>query len=62
MKRIVFCDFDGTITAEETFVAMLDRFTPEVSARILPELYTKRLTLREGVRQMLESIPSSSYP
>ncbi|PSB06236.1 2-hydroxy-3-keto-5-methylthiopentenyl-1-phosphate phosphatase, partial [filamentous cyanobacterium Phorm 46] len=22
-KRIVFCDFDGTITVEETFVAML---------------------------------------
>jgi 2-hydroxy-3-keto-5-methylthiopentenyl-1-phosphate phosphatase len=62
VKRIVFCDFDGTITAEETFVAMLERFTPEVAARILPELYAKRLTLREGVRQMLESIPSASYP
>ena len=25
-RRIVFCDFDGTITAEETFVGMLKQF------------------------------------
>ncbi|MEE3719973.1 HAD-IB family phosphatase [Tumidithrix elongata RA019] len=62
MKRIVLCDFDGTITVEETFVAMIKRFAPEVSAQVLPELYAKRLTLRQGVRQMLESISSSDYP
>jgi 2-hydroxy-3-keto-5-methylthiopentenyl-1-phosphate phosphatase len=62
MKRIVFCDFDGTITVEETFVAMLKRFTPEVSGQLLPEIYAKRVTLRQGVRKMLESIPSSCYP
>ena len=62
MKRIVFCDFDGTITVAETFVAMITRFAPEVSALVLPEIYAKRVTLSQGVRQMLESIPSSSYP
>lgn len=62
MKRIVFCDFDGTITVAETFVAMIQQFTPEVSAQWLPEIYARRVTLRQGVRQMLESIPSSSYP
>ncbi len=62
MKRIVFCDFDGTITVAETFVAMITKFAPEVSALVLPEIYAKRVTLRQGVRQMLESIPSSSYP
>lgn len=62
MKQVVFCDFDGTITVEETFVAMLKRFAPEVSAQVLPEIYAQRVTLRQGVRQMLESIPSSSYP
>jgi 2-hydroxy-3-keto-5-methylthiopentenyl-1-phosphate phosphatase len=61
VKRIVFCDFDGTITVAETFVAMLQQFTPNVSAQLLPEIYAKRVTLRQGVRQMLESIPSSSY-
>ncbi|MGD2184295.1 HAD-IB family phosphatase [Lusitaniella coriacea] len=58
----IFCDFDGTITAVETFAGMLKAFAPELSAKIMPELYARRLTLREGVRQMLESIPSERYP
>jgi 2-hydroxy-3-keto-5-methylthiopentenyl-1-phosphate phosphatase len=60
-KRVVFCDFDGTITAEETFVGMLKQFTPELSNQLMPEMYARRLTLREGVRQLLESIPSVRY-
>ena len=62
MKRIVFCDFDGTITAEETFVAVLKRFAPDLAAQLIPQMYSRQLTLRQGVRQILESIPSSSYP
>ncbi len=58
----MFCDFDGTITAEETFVGMLKQFTPELSNQLMPEMYARRLTLREGVRQLLESIPSVRYP
>ncbi|MDJ0554563.1 MAG: HAD-IB family phosphatase [Microcoleaceae cyanobacterium MO_207.B10] len=61
-KPIIFCDFDGTITAQETFVAMLKHFAPEVSAQVMPEIYQLRITLREGVRQMLEAIPSERYP
>ena len=61
-QRVVFCDFDGTITAVETFAGMLKEFAPELSAQVMPELYAMRLTLREGVRRMLESIPSTRYP
>jgi len=61
MKRAVFLDFDGTITVEETFVKLLKHFAPELSAELLPEMYALRLTLRDGVRQLLESIPSSRY-
>lgn len=61
-KRVVFCDFDGTITAVETFAGMLKEFAPELSATVMPELYARRLTLRDGVRQMLEAIPSARYP
>ncbi len=61
MRRVVFCDFDGTITVEETFVAVLKKFAPELSAKLLPEMYARRVTLREGVRQILESIPCSRY-
>jgi 2-hydroxy-3-keto-5-methylthiopentenyl-1-phosphate phosphatase len=62
VKRIVFCDFDGTITVEETFVAVLKKFAPEISTKLLPEMYAKRLTLRDGVKAILQSIPSASYP
>ena len=61
MKRMVFCDFDGTITAEETFVAMLRHFTPQQAERILPLLYRKEMTLKQGVRTLLETLPASTY-
>ena len=60
--RIVFCDFDGTITAQETFIAVLKRFAPELSAELMPQMYALEMTLREGVRRILESIPSAAYP
>ena len=61
MKRVVFCDFDGTITAVETFSGMLKEFAPELSAELVPQMYARKLTLRDGVRQLLESIPSRQY-
>jgi 2-hydroxy-3-keto-5-methylthiopentenyl-1-phosphate phosphatase len=62
MRRFVFCDFDGTITAVETFVAMFKEFAPEVSSQLLPRMYAREVTLRQGVRQILESIPARRYP
>lgn len=62
MGRIVFCDFDGTITAVETFVAIFKEFAPDISAELLPQMYDRKVTLRQGVRQILESIPSRRYP
>jgi 2-hydroxy-3-keto-5-methylthiopentenyl-1-phosphate phosphatase len=62
MQRIVFCDFDGTITAQETFVAVLKEFAPELAAELIPQMYALKISLREGVRQILESIPSSRLP
>jgi len=61
MSKIVFCDFDGTITAVETFAGMLKEFAPHLSAQIMPQMYARTLTLRRGVRQLLESIPSQKY-
>lgn len=62
MRSMVFCDFDGTITAVETFVAMFKAFAPDVSSQVLPQIYHRQITLRQGVRQILESIPSRCYP
>lgn len=59
---IVFCDFDGTITACETFVGALKHFAPSLSSELIPKILAKEMSLREGVRKILESIPSSIYP
>jgi len=60
-KRVVFCDFDGTITKQETFVAMLNRFAPEKMKEFGKKLLQYKITLREGVRGVVESIPSCHY-
>lgn len=57
----IFCDFDGTITAEDTFVGMLKAVAPHLCDQYLPNIYAQKLTLREGVRKIIESIPSQSY-
>jgi len=60
--RWIFCDFDGTIVEEEIFVALLRRFAPVESARTLPEIYALRVSLRDGLRRILETIPSAAWP
>ncbi|CAF3202711.1 unnamed protein product [Rotaria sp. Silwood2] len=61
-SAIVFCDFDGTITSCETFVGVLKHFSPVLSNELIPKILSKEITLRQGVRQIVESIPSSVYP
>lgn len=61
-KRIVFCDFDGTITSEETFVGMLKRFAAESYDATENLLIEGKITLGEAVRRLVESIPSKRYP
>lgn len=58
----IFCDFDGTITTVETFVGMCKTFAPDLFDEIGKKMWAKEITIREGVRQLLESLPSSLYP
>ena len=60
--RAVFCDFDGTITTEDTFVRVLEKFAPVVSAKLLPIIFERKMTLKEGIRQTIGSISSVHYP
>lgn len=43
-------------------MGMLKQFAPQLSAELMPQMYARQLTLRAGVRQLLESIPASRYP
>ena len=61
-KRIVFCDFDGTLTVEDTFVKVCRHFAADTVDRLLREIFKGQLSLKDGIRQIVESIPSSRYP
>jgi 2-hydroxy-3-keto-5-methylthiopentenyl-1-phosphate phosphatase len=60
-KRAVFCDFDGTITVKESFVSMFNVFTPDLFRQVAPEMLSGRMTLKEAVRRLIESLPSEKY-
>jgi 2-hydroxy-3-keto-5-methylthiopentenyl-1-phosphate phosphatase len=62
ISRIVFCDFDGTITAQESLEGVFKRFAPDIWKPIKDKMMALEITIRQGVRQILESIPSKRYP
>ena len=59
---MIFSDFDGTITEEETFSMLMKEFAPEASRRLIPRLLAREVTLREGVPAVLETIGSDRFP
>lgn len=61
-SRVVFCDFDGTITSRDTFVSMLEKFAPEIAAKQLPAIFRREMTLKQGIHQTLGSISATYYP
>jgi 2-hydroxy-3-keto-5-methylthiopentenyl-1-phosphate phosphatase len=61
-SRVVFCDFDGTITANDTFVNMLEKFAPKTAAQLLPAIFRREISLKEGIDKTLGAIPVQNYP
>ncbi len=61
-NRVVFCDFDGTITSIETFVGMFKELVPGLYEDIGGKMRDMEITIREGVRQIVNSMPASRYP
>lgn len=58
-KRVIFCDFDGTITESDNIVAIMKHFNPEGWQDIVKEIVDKRRTLRDGVGRMFALLPAS---
>ena len=61
-SRVVFCDFDGTITTQDTFVSLLEKFAPETASQFLPAIFKQEITLKEGISKTLGAIPTHNYP
>lgn len=61
-RRVICCDFDGTITPVDTFIAMAEAFAPQVWNALRQDLFEQRISLRAFVEQLIGSIPSDCYP
>ena len=61
-RPIVFCDFDGTITERESLEAVLRKFNPENHDAMMARLKAGEVSIRDGVREMVEGISSARYP
>ena len=55
-RAIIFSDFDGTITQEETFSLLMREFAPEASSRMIPRLLSGEVTLRVMVPSKSEKM------
>lgn len=55
-QHMVFCDFDGTITVNETLRKVLHAFVPEAAERVLPQLDAGTLSLRDGVIELIAAL------
>ncbi|WP_163879274.1 2-hydroxy-3-keto-5-methylthiopentenyl-1-phosphate phosphatase [Paenibacillus favisporus] len=58
-KRVIFCDFDGTITLSDNIVAIMKHFNPAGYKPIMEDTVSQKISLREGVGAMFALLPSS---
>ncbi|MFC0214798.1 2-hydroxy-3-keto-5-methylthiopentenyl-1-phosphate phosphatase [Paenibacillus chartarius] len=58
-QRVIFCDFDGTITNNDNIVAIMKHFDPEGTEPIVKQIIARTMTVKEGVGAMFELLPTS---
>ncbi|MCD1260281.1 2-hydroxy-3-keto-5-methylthiopentenyl-1-phosphate phosphatase [Paenibacillus athensensis] len=58
-KRIVFCDFDGTITQNDNIVAIMKHFNPPGWEELVQQLMDGKLSIRQTVGRMFAMLPTS---
>ncbi|UJF36140.1 2-hydroxy-3-keto-5-methylthiopentenyl-1-phosphate phosphatase [Paenibacillus hexagrammi] len=58
-ERIIFCDFDGTITVNDNIVAIMKHFKPEGWEELVQKVIDRSLSVKEGVGAMFALFPSS---
>ncbi|MEW9698928.1 2-hydroxy-3-keto-5-methylthiopentenyl-1-phosphate phosphatase [Paenibacillus sp. SI8] len=58
-QRIIFCDFDGTITVNDNIVAIMKHFNPPGWDALVQQLLDKKISIREGVGAMFALLPTS---
>ena len=61
-EKIVFCDFDGTITEEETFVGALFRICEKSDLEYwFNKIKSKQISLGECMTNLFQTVPSDRF-
>ncbi|MBM7579165.1 2-hydroxy-3-keto-5-methylthiopentenyl-1-phosphate phosphatase [Jeotgalibacillus terrae] len=58
MSRIIFCDFDGTITKSDNIISIMKHFDPPGWEPIKDQILSREISIREGVGKMFATLPS----
>lgn len=59
--KIVFCDFDGTITEQETLDRVFKKFAAETWPPLKKKMTSGKITVKEAVTRTINSIDASCY-
>ncbi|TDL31727.1 2-hydroxy-3-keto-5-methylthiopentenyl-1-phosphate phosphatase [Jeotgalibacillus sp. S-D1] len=57
-KRIIFCDFDGTITTSDNIIAIMKEFAPPEWEEIKDQILAREVSIQEGVGALFSTLPS----
>ncbi|GGD64871.1 2-hydroxy-3-keto-5-methylthiopentenyl-1-phosphate phosphatase [Paenibacillus nasutitermitis] len=58
-KRVIFCDFDGTITENDNIIAIVRQFNPPGWEAIVNDIVGQRKSISEGVGQLFHLLPAA---
>ncbi|NEW06024.1 2-hydroxy-3-keto-5-methylthiopentenyl-1-phosphate phosphatase [Paenibacillus sp. SYP-B3998] len=58
-ERIIFCDFDGTITVNDNIVAIMKHFKPPGWDELVDQVVGKKISIRKGVGAMFALLPTA---
>ncbi|MCM3718685.1 2-hydroxy-3-keto-5-methylthiopentenyl-1-phosphate phosphatase [Fictibacillus phosphorivorans] len=57
-QKIIFCDFDGTVTEKDNIVAIMEAFAPGGWQPIVNDILNEKVSIREGVGKLFSRISS----
>jgi len=58
-RRVIFCDFDGTITVNDNIIAIIKHFNPPGWKPLVDDIIAQRTSIRSGVGQLFRLLPTS---
>lgn len=58
-KKIVFCDFDGTITVNDNIIAIIKHFKPDGWEELVQKTISTEISIKEGVGSLFRLLPTT---